>query len=99
MDLLAARQKLTAANVANADTPGYQAQDIDFQFEFASLANGLEPQTIPEQGLKTKSDGNNVDLDREARMLAENAVRFNVASTLLRSQIKMIQNAIQGGGA
>lgn len=99
LDLLAARQKLTAANVANADTPGYQAQDIDFQFEFGSLVKGQEPQVIPEQGLKTKSDGNNVDLDREARMLSENAVRFNVASTLLRSQIKMVQSAIQGGGA
>jgi flagellar basal-body rod protein FlgB len=99
LDLLAARQKLTAANVANADTPGYQAQDIDFQFEFASLTTGQQPQVIPEQGLKSKSDGNNVDLDREARMLSENAVRFNVASTLLRSQLKMVQTAIQGGGA
>ena len=99
LDLLSARQRLTAANVANADTPGYQAQDIDFQLEFSSLVKGLDPQAIPEAGLKSKSDGNNVDLDREARMLSENAVRFNVASTLLRNQIKMVQTAIQGGGA
>ena len=31
MDLLSARQKLVASNIANADTPGYQTQDIDFQ--------------------------------------------------------------------
>jgi flagellar basal-body rod protein FlgB len=99
MDLLASRQKLAASNIANADTPGYQTQDIDFQFEFASLVKGQQPQTIAVEGLKQKSDGNNVDLDREARMLAENAVRFNVASTLLRSRLKMVQNAIQGGGA
>jgi flagellar basal-body rod protein FlgB len=99
LDLLAARQKLVVSNVANADTPGYQTQDIDFQFEFASLAQGLTPQTIPAQGLKQKSDGNNVDLDREARMLAENAARFNVASTLLRGRLKMVQNAIAGGGS
>jgi flagellar basal-body rod protein FlgB len=99
MDLLAARQKLVASNIANADTPGYQTQDIDFQFEFASLAKGQQPQTIAAEGLKRKSDGNNVDLDREARMLAENDMRFNVASTLLRSQLKMVQNAIQGGGS
>ncbi len=97
MDLLSARQKLVSSNVANADTPGYQAQDIDFQFEFATLLRGEKPQTIPAQGLKEKPDGNNVDVDREARMLAENAMRFNVASTLLRSQIKMVRTAIQGG--
>jgi flagellar basal-body rod protein FlgB len=97
MDLLSARQKLVASNIANADTPGYQTQDVDFQFEFASLISGEQPQTIQAQGLNQKPDGNNVDLDREARMLAENAIRFNVASTLLRSKLKTVQLAIQGG--
>ena len=99
LDLLSARQKLVTANIANADTPGYKTQDIDFQFEFVSLVKGLEPQTIQPRGLKEKPDANNVDLDREARLLAENAMRFNVASTLLRGQIKSVQQAIQGGGA
>jgi len=98
MDLLSARQKLVASNIANADTPGYKAQDIDFQFEFATLLRGEKPQTISTQGLTEKPDGNNVDVDREARMLAENALRFNVASSLLRSQIKTVREAIQGGG-
>jgi len=99
LDLLSARQKLVTANIANADTPGYKTQDIDFQFEFVSLVKGQDPQTIQAQGLKEKPDGNNVDLDREARLLAENAMRFNVASTLLRGQIKSVQQAIQGGGS
>ena len=102
LDLLSTRQKLVTANIANADTPGYQTQDIDFQFEFISLVDGpgagLAPQTIQPGGLKQKPDGNNVDLDREARLLAENAIRFNVASTLLRGEIKTVQQAIQGGG-
>ena len=99
MDLLSTRQKLTAANIANADTPGYKAQDVDFQFEFMTLTNGEQPQIIATQGLTAKSDGNNVDVDREARMLAENAMRFNVASTLVRGQLKTIQEAITGGGS
>jgi flagellar basal-body rod protein FlgB len=99
MDLLSTRQKLAAANIANADTPGYKAQDIDFQFEFTTLTTGQQPQILQTQGLTTKSDGNNVDVDREARMLAENAMRFNVASTLVRGQLKTIQEAITGGGS
>ena len=97
MDLLSARQNLVVSNVANVDTPGYKTQDIDFQFEFMSAVDGLAPQTIAAEGLETKPDGNNVSLDREARLLAENAMRFNVASTLVRGQLKTIQSAIDEG--
>ena len=97
MDLLSTRQKLVASNIANADTPGYKTQDIDFQFEFMSLVEGLQPQTIEAEDLTEKPDGNNVSMDREARMLAENAMRFNVASTLVRGQFKTIREAIDEG--
>ena len=97
MDLLSARQKLVASNIANADTPGYRTKDIDFQFEFMSLVDGQSPQTVETAGLAEKPDGNNVNMDREARLLAENAIRFNLASTLVRDQIKEIRNAIEEG--
>jgi len=97
MDLLSTRQKLVASNIANADTPGYKTQDVDFQFEFMSLVNGQKPQTVEVAGLKEKPDGNNVDIDREARMLTENDMRFNVASSLLRAKLKIVGEAIQGG--
>jgi flagellar basal-body rod protein FlgB len=97
MDLLSARQKLVTSNIANADTPGYRTQDVDFQFEFMSLAKGLAPQPIEPPGLVEKPDGNNVNMDREARLLAENAIRFNLASTLVRGQFKQIRDAIDEG--
>jgi len=96
MDLLSSRQKLVASNIANADTPGYHTRDIDFQQEFQRAA-GITPQVVEVSGLQTKNDGNNVSLDREARLLSENALRFNVASQLLRSQIRDVRNAIQEG--
>jgi len=96
MDLLSARQKLVASNIANADTPGYRTQDLDFQGEFQNAA-GLSPQVVEVTGLPVKNDGNSVDLDREARLLAENGMRFQVASSLLRSQIRIVRDAIQEG--
>src|SRR5436305_3394695 len=96
MDLLSARQKLVASNIANADTPGYRTRDIDFQKEFMQAA-GLAPQVEEPSGLAMKSDGNNVSIDREARLLSENALRFNVASQMLRSQIRAVRSAIQEG--
>ena len=97
MDLLSTRQKLAASNIANADTPGYKTKDIDFQQEFMSMMSGDQPQTIEAEGLPEKPDGNNVNLDREARMLAENAMRFNVASALLRGTLNTVKEAITGG--
>ncbi len=97
MTLLSVRQKLVASNIANADTPGYKTQDIDFQTELQNAATGLPPAVQPVAGLTVKNDGNNVSLDREARLLAENALRFNIASNLLRSKLKMVRMAIEGG--
>jgi flagellar basal-body rod protein FlgB len=96
MDLLSARQKLVASNIANADTPGYHTRDVDFQKEFRQAA-GLAPQVMEPTDLTMKSDGNNVSIDREARLLSENALRFSVASQMLRSQIRAVRSAIQEG--
>ncbi len=97
MDLLSTRQNLVASNIANADTPGYHTQDIDFQFEFMSLVDGTTPQSLQVSGLPEKPDGNNVSIDRESRLLSENAIRFDLASTLVRSQIDTVRKAIQEG--
>jgi len=97
LDVLSARQRLVASNIANADTPGYKTQDLDFQAEFRSLIRGGSPHAVEVSGLQTRNDGNNVNLDREARLLAENALRFNLASNLMRSQIRMVRSAIKEG--
>ena len=101
MDLLSARQKLVAANIANADTPGYKTQDIDFQSEFAQRDRAAASRgDRGRRGWPMKNDGNNVSLDREARLLAENAMRFNVASNLLRDRrFARCASAIQEGRA
>lgn len=103
MNLLSARQKLVASNIANADTPGYKTKDIDFRAEFAQQMQSQEcgsqettnPQTMEPDGLTVKADGNNVSLDRESRLLAENAMRFQVATSLAQAQLHSIRSAIQ----
>jgi len=95
MNLLSTRQKLVAANIANADTPGYQTKDIDFQAELENQIGNSNLNVMDVPGLKTKNDGNNVNVDREARLLAENALRFSVASNLARGELSMVRSAIQ----
>src|SRR5260221_4260130 len=91
MDLLSARQRLVASNIANADTPGYKTKDIDFQRDFQSALDATSAPIIEVDGLKIKNDGNNVNLDRESRMLGETNLRFNIAAPLARCEIKSIR--------
>lgn len=42
LSLLSRRQDILAANIANADTPGYQARDIDFSKQ---LKNAMSQET------------------------------------------------------
>ena len=97
MDLLSTRQKLVASNIANVDTPGYKAQDIDFQFEYQSALEGSKPNVIEAPGLTVKNDGNTVSMDRETRLLSETGLRFNAAQTMLKGQFRALKSAIQEG--
>ena len=40
LDLTSARQNLVSQNVANIDTPGYKARDIDFRQELQRALAG-----------------------------------------------------------
>ncbi|WNN54711.1 flagellar basal body rod protein FlgB (plasmid) [Hafnia alvei] len=53
LQLLSQRQDILSANIANADTPGYQARDIDFSQQ---LKNAVE------RGDLKKSEGVNLAL-------------------------------------
>ncbi len=99
MSLLSERQKLVASNIANADTPGYKTQDIDFRAAYQSALDGgdIKPSVTQPDGLPAKTDGNNVNLDRESRLLSENAMRFAIASQFAHANLATLRMAIQEG--
>lgn len=67
LELQEARQRLIASNIANADTPGYKARDINFSANLtAALKTGtVNPQPLYVQNAPVGLDGNNVDLTTE----------------------------------
>lgn len=105
LDLLSARQRLVAGNIANADTPGYKTRDLDFQFEFqtalaadrAGPGPPLGPHVVEVPSLTVRNDGNDVSIDREARLLAETAQRFALVSQLLAKKFAGMKAAIKEG--
>ncbi len=77
LKLRAYRMELLASNIANADTPGYKARDIDvaqaLREKIATLAEVPVSYAVPRQ---SSLDGNTVEMDVERGKFAENAVRY-----------------------
>ena len=93
LDRAALQQKVTAQNIANLNTPGYKRSYIKFSEEMNKakfslwrtnpghmLPGGAHTEgfrTQVESATSMRSDGNNVDLDREMLDLVTNQLRYN----------------------
>ncbi len=73
LDLANSEIKLTAANMANIDTPGYKAIGLDFEAEMhqalgdVNKGNSGRPARVRVvDGLIARPDGNDVSMDRES---------------------------------
>jgi len=104
LDVTSLRQQLVSRNIANIDTPGYHTRDIDFRQELQRALNA-EPVADPAPpvvrdvpGLPERPDGNNVSIDRESLLMAQNQLAFQVDVQLLRAEFNRLQLAINGGG-
>lgn len=91
------RQEVIAANIANLDTPGYKAQDVEQPANFSGILAGFDATVRETTGLTVRNDGNNVNIDREARSLAENTMKFNLATQMLRGELRGVKSAIEEG--
>jgi flagellar basal-body rod protein FlgB len=101
LDLSTSQAKLTAANMANIDTPGYRALGMDFDAEMRQAMNdsdeGLQSRPVNVRladGLISRPDGNNVSMDREGLNLAEAQLRFKTGVALLRVEYQRVMSAI-----
>lgn len=56
LNVRAYRQQLLASNIANADTPGYKARDIDFAAALRNAGVGNTEATLPAPQLRVSSD-------------------------------------------
>lgn len=101
LNLATAEAKLTAANMANVDTPGYRAVGFDFETEMQSaiahIDQGLPahaPKAGEVDGLAARPDGNNVSMEREGLELSKAQLRFKTGTALLKVEYQKILDAI-----
>lgn len=104
LDVNVFRSELVMSNLANIDTPGYRARDVDFRQELERAQSNFQyalatPMVHQVQGLIERPDGNNVSLERESLLLADTQMRFNLGVQLLRDRFKSLLSAIHEGSS
>src|ERR1700692_2616825 len=105
LDVTAFRGGVIAGNIANIDTPGYHARDVDFRSQLNALMSGdgdaqpRPPRPIEVAGLPERPDGNNVNMDREGLALGQTQLQFQTGVALMKSELHRLHDAIPDGAA
>lgn len=103
-----ARQTVAASNLANVDTPGYRTREVSFDDALASELGAMArtnprhlPQAEPDtehtaeaEGLASRRDGNNVQVDRELLAMTQAAGDFTKAQTALAAKFRLVRYAL-----
>ena len=112
LDLRTRRQSAIAANIANADTPGYRGVDVSFAAALGRAGStlpltGTDPRHLTGAGSSggdslvlsggaLRRDGNDVDVDGEMGKLARNQIEYQFLARALGSKFRKLKEAITG---
>lgn len=98
------RQATLTGNVANANTPGYRRQDVDFHAALrGAMGEGRDAvervtfSAAPDASAVFRADGNGVDIDTEAANLARNGLEYEGLVTVARSRMDILRSAMGVG--
>ena len=105
LDLRTPRQRILSSNIANSETPGYEAKDISFEkalersmneYSLVPLkrthTNHLPEDMITEIMVETVPGG--VNIDQEMAKLAENNLRFQAEVQALLKKFEALRTTI-----
>ena len=97
---LAQRQRVTADNIANVQTPGFLAGVVDFESSLrGALENGETPtigESFTARSLQpTNTNGNNVNLDQETVTATETGLRYQLALNALDGKYNVLRSALR----
>ncbi|QWR77780.1 flagellar basal body rod protein FlgB [Candidatus Magnetomonas plexicatena] len=108
MDFTTLRNKVLSSNIANSDTPGYTAKEVDFSafFDKARLKMVSTSPMHYEIGTQPGHDGavmnedtlfwgdkNNVELDMEVAKMTENGLLYQGATKLISTKYRLYKAA------
>jgi flagellar basal-body rod protein FlgB len=97
---LSLQRQASVDNLANVETPGYQAKRVDFE---SALRRAFTDRGAPTLAVSQSvsdspamQNGNNVAVDDELLMLSDNALRQQLVVESLNSRYRVLRTAIGG---
>ncbi|MGC6492074.1 MAG: flagellar basal body rod protein FlgB [Myxococcota bacterium] len=102
LELREQQHALTASNLANADTPGYQAKVMEFGDLLSQVVEGTagaEPsaQVTELKALPWSVNGNSVVAEREMARLQENSMMYGALTRGLSRRLAVLKFAASDG--
>jgi flagellar basal-body rod protein FlgB len=106
LDRTSRRHALLSGNLANANTPGYKRKDCDFTTVLDAENNQAQVRMKEMQERRSqmlsdrtslRSDGSNVDLEREVMSIAETELRYRALTDMTASYFAGLKNVIREG--
>lgn len=99
LDVRLVKANVLAGNLANVDTPGYTARDVDFD---EAMESAFEPGKLDSdakealwasdvEGAGSGFDDNNVDLDRTMASLSANATQYQAATRAAGKKLAILK--------
>ena len=93
------RQRVTADNLANAMTPGYTAQRVDFESSLSAALEAGRPQdatpTVVDSTEAAKLDGNNVDVEVEVTEQQRTGLQYTSLVEAANMKLGLLKTAIE----
>ncbi|HFJ8736542.1 TPA: flagellar basal body protein [Yersinia enterocolitica] len=100
MQLRLTRAELLSANLANVNTPNFQAKDIDFGAEMQRAKRGGVGMTSPQMKYRLpyqpSQDGNTVAPHIEQAEFSKNALDYQTSLSFLNMKLSGLKQAIEG---
>lgn len=98
------RQSVLTNDLANADTPGFQPEDVNFQQTLASaMADGRSPSSVSYspyvENVTNSQDGNGVDSDTVNAEIAENGLLYQDITQIAAAREGILQTAMNNTSA
>lgn len=105
LDLRQTQHTLSAANLANADTPGYRAREVLFSDVLSRAVEDAEAGEAPPMTEDIREvdpvswalDGNSVSPEAETVKLTENSLMYNALTTGMSRRLAMLRFAASDG--
>ena len=111
LDLSLVRQNLLVNNVANAETPNYQRQDVNFEAylreneEKGNLRLTHPNHLLPEGGetsiakgveeYAVRQDGGGVDMEKEMTLILENSLYYQTLTRMVSEKFNLLGTVIR----